>query len=120
MTIASALIMLAQVGFADPQAHEIALYFAQATHGPGRVTAQTELHPCARSRFGEGLVDVTRGLRVEMHQFANVPMAECVPAEQQVAYLAWAFPAHYPRSAARFAAGDLSEFQKAWGWGEGR
>ena len=130
MTVATALLMLAQAGFAEPQAHEIARYFARATNGPGAVAAETILDPCANSRLGEGLVDVTGTLRGELRRFATGfgmqsrapahPSVSCVPAEVQIAFLAYAFPLHYPECAARFEAGDLSAFQRCWGEGRGR
>lgn len=118
MTVAAALFLLANAGFAEPQAHEIARYFSQATHGPGKVTAETQLNPCAASRYGEGLVDVTGQLRKQLHRDTGI--SGCVPGDAQIAWLAHAWPTLCPRMAAKFAAGDLTAFQRGWGYGSCR
>lgn len=136
MTAAALSLMLLTAGYPPAQADAVHAFMCRATcsdRNPAhRLTA--DLNPCANSRLGEGLVDATRGLRRELHRYAAgiasgpvsaVRRAErpnagsCVPPEIQIAFLKEAFPRHYPRAAARFAAGDLSAFQSAWGNGRG-
>jgi hypothetical protein len=109
---AAALTALLLTAWPAPQAAEIHRYMVDAT---GK-----QLDHCARSRTGEGLVDATGALRRELHEFSGLPATTCVPAADQVRYLAVAFPRHYPKCALRFAAGDLAAFRRCWGWGRSR
>lgn len=95
-----------------PQAAAVHAYMVQAT-GP-------KLDVCANTSTGEGLGDLTGKLRGELHRFARVPRNRCVPAELQVAFLAHAFPKHYPVCARKFTAGDLGALQRCWGEGRSR
>lgn len=128
MTAAALSLMLLSAGFQQPQADTIHAFMCRATCGDRnpahRLTA--DLNPCANSRYGEGLVDVTRTLRGELHRFASLTVQAvagsregCIPAEVQIAFLKEAFPRHYPNCAKRFDAGDLAAFQRCWGAGRG-
>ncbi len=110
MTAPSLVALLLAAGFAEPQAHAITTY-AHSQSGE-------QLDPCATSWMGDGLFGVTRQLRRELHREAGT--GGCVPPEQQVQFLARAWPEHYPQCSARFAAGDLAAFQRCWGLGFGR
>jgi len=109
MTAPALIALLMAVGFGKPQAEAIAVY----SHSQSGL----ELDPCASSWMGDGLFGLTRQLRRDLHREAGTP--GCVAPEQQVAFIARAWPQYYPRCAARFAGGDLRAFQKCFGLGEG-
>ncbi len=118
MTATLLIALLLQV-YPAPQADAIHHYMWRATGGD-RTRAHwrhSPLDPCAKSRLGEGLVDVTGRLRGELHRFARV--RGCVAPAVQVRFLLEAFPRHYPNCARRFMAGDLGAFQRCWGEGRG-
>jgi len=108
MTGASLALMLMAAGFGAPQSRAIVAYSFN----------ESRLDACASSWMGDGLFGVTRGLRRALHREAGT--GGCVPAEIQVRFLAREFPLHYPRCAARFAAGALGDFAECWGKGIGR
>jgi hypothetical protein len=125
----SQVIALAMMtGWPAPQAVAIGHYAWRATHLDRHFSFSSPVDPCAHSRLGEGLVDVTANLRGELHRFAAAsaidprarPDSSCVPAEAQLAYLRAAFPKHYPQCAAQFDKGDLGALQRCWGDGHGR
>lgn len=122
-TVAAAVALLVGVGYAPPQAAAIGHFMWRAAHLGRSYSSAALIDPCARSALGEGLVDVTGILRGELHRFASDPdvgnrsLTSCVPAAVQIAWLAQAFPRHYPTCAARFAAGDLAAFDRCWGKG---
>jgi hypothetical protein len=109
MTAPALIALLMAVGFGKPQAEAIAVY----SHSQ----SGSELDPCASSWMGDGLFGLTQQLRYDLHRQAGTP--GCVAPEQQVAFVAHAWPQYYPRCAARFAAGDLRAFSRCFGLGEG-
>lgn len=112
MTAPALIALLISVGFAQPQAEAIAVY-SQSQAGLDRY----QMDPCARSWMGDGLFGLTQQLRRDLHREAGTP--GCVPAEEQVNFVARVWPQIYPRCAARFAAGDLRAFSRCFGLGEG-
>jgi len=112
MTAPALIALLIAAGFAQPQAQAIAVY-SQSQAGLDPDT----MDPCARSWMGDGLFGLTQQLRRDLHREAGTN--GCVPAEQQVAFVARVWPHYYPRCAARFAAGDLRAFRRCFGLGEG-
>jgi hypothetical protein len=112
MTAPALIALLIGVGFAQPQAKAIAVYsLSQAGLN------QDELDPCATSWMGDGLFGLTRQLRRGLHREAGTQ--GCVPAVQQVQFVARVWREYYPHCAARFAAGDLRAFRRCFGLGEG-
>lgn len=109
MTAPVLIALLVAAGFAEPQARAITTYSASQ--------AGEELDPCATSRMGDGLFGLTQQLRRDLHR--EVGTRGCVPPVQQVAFIAHAFPEHYPNCAVRFAQGDLRAFSRCFGLGEG-
>lgn len=121
ISAAAWIALLVAAGFAAPQAQAIARYSAvEASPERAAFRPAMPLDDCANSRRGEGLLGVTKGLRWDLHIYGEKASWECIPPETQAAYLAWAFPAHYPGCAARFAAGELGAFRRCWGGGRGR
>jgi hypothetical protein len=112
MTAPTLIALLIGAGFAQPQAEAIALY-SQTQAGVDRYT----LDPCATSWMGDGLFGLTRELRRDLHREAGTQ--GCVPAAQQVQFVARVWPQIYPRCAERFASGDLRAFRRCFGLGEG-
>lgn len=104
---ASALfgMLMASGIFQPPQAAAV-VKFAAVNH----------YEPCAASRLGEGLFDVSGVLRRQMH--AETGYAGCVPAGMQVAFMVnhW----RQMKCRRRFDAGDLHVFHECWGLGRGR
>lgn len=133
-----ALSALLLATWPQPQAQAVLLYMEREAGVDRHNLISGPLDPCAYSRLGEGLVGVTGNLRGELHRFAigqagasragseqsrssaHANSMSCIPAQVQIAYLAWAFPLHYPNCAARFAQGDLSALDRCWGKGRGR
>ena len=112
MTAPALIALLIGAGFAQPQAQAIAAYsLTQAG------LDETRMDPCATSWMGDGLFGLTQQLRRDLHREAGT--WGCVPAEQQVNFVARVWPRYYPRCAARFAAGDLRAFHRCFGLGEG-
>ena len=112
MTAPALIALLIGAGFAQPQAEAIAVYsLTQAG------LDDYQMDPCAKSWMGDGLFGLTQQLRRDLHREAGTP--GCVPAVQQVAFIAHAFPEHYPNCAVRFAEGDLHAFRRCFGLGEG-
>jgi hypothetical protein len=112
MTAPALIALLLGAGFAQPQAEAIAVYsLSQAG------LDQYQMDPCASSWMGDGLFGLTQQLRRDLHRQAGTP--GCVPAEQQVSFVARVWPQYYPHCAARFAAGDLRAFRRCFGLGEG-
>ncbi len=109
MTSPALIALLVAAGFAEPQARAITIYSASQ--------AGEQLDPCATSWMGDGLFGLTQQLRRDLHR--NVGTRGCVPPVQQVAFIARAFPEHYPNCAARFARGDLRAFARCFGLGQG-
>ena len=109
MTAATLIGMLMVAGFGHPQAVAIERYMEREA-GP-------ELDACANSWMGEGLVGVAGEMRRAYHRDLG---PGCQSAERQVMWLAREWPRRYPFCAARFAAGDLSAWQRCWGEGRGR
>ena len=109
MTAPALIALLIGAGFAQPQAEAITVY--------SKSQAGEQIDPCARSWMGDGLFGLTRQLRRDLHREAGTQ--GCVPAVQQVAFVARAWPHYYPHCAARFAAGDLPAFRRCFGLGEG-
>src|ERR1700691_3539147 len=112
MTAPALIALLIGVGFAQPQAEAIAIY-SQTQAG----LDEDEMDPCARSWMGDGLFGLTQQLRRDLHREAGTN--GCVSPEQQVQFVARAWPHGYPNCAARFAAGDLRAFRRCFGLGEG-
>jgi len=112
MTAPALIALLIGAGFAQPQAQAIAVY-SRSQSGLDR----TDMDPCASSWMGEGLFGLTQRLRYDLHREAGTP--GCVPAAEQVSFVARAWPHYYPHCAARFAAGDLHAFERCFGRGEG-
>jgi hypothetical protein len=112
MTAPALIALLIGAGFAQPQAQAIAAY-SQTQAG----VDENEMDPCATSWMGDGLFGLTQQLRRDLHREAGV--RGCVPAEQQVAYVARVWPQYYPNCSARFAKGDLRAFSRCFGLGEG-
>lgn len=118
MTGPALSLMLLAAGYSPPQAQAILSYSWQ----------ESRFDPCASSWRGEGLFGVSRTLRGELRRYSLSKRTQavagsrkdCIPAEVQVAYLAEAFPRHYPACAKRFAQGDLTAFRRCWGEGRGR
>jgi hypothetical protein len=115
MTAPALIALLIAVGFEPLQAAAIEDY----SHSQSGVDEYGEerLDPCAKSWMGDGLFGLTQQLRRDLHREAGTP--GCVPPAAQVQFIAHAWPEHYPRCAARFAAGDLNAFQRCFGLGEG-
>jgi hypothetical protein len=109
MTAPALIALLIGAGFAQPQAEAIAVY--------SNSQSGQQLDPCASSWMGDGLFGLTRQLRRDLHRQAGTQ--GCVPAQQQVQFVAHVWPQYYPRCAARFAAGDLRAFSRCFGLGEG-
>ena len=109
MTAPALIALLIGAGFAQPQAQAIAVY--------SNSQSGQQLDPCARSWMGDGLFGLTQELRRALHREAGTQ--GCVPAAQQVAFVARVWPEYYPHCAARFAAGDLPAFRRCFGLGEG-
>jgi hypothetical protein len=112
MTAPALIALLIGAGFAQAQAEAITDY-SQSQAGLN----QDQMDPCARSWMGDGLFGLTQTLRRDLHREAGTN--GCVPAEAQVQFVARVWPEHYPRCAARFAAGDLLAFRRCFGLGEG-
>ena len=127
--MAQVIALALQLGYAPPQAMAIGHYAWQAAHLDRHFTLSSPLDPCAKSRLGEGIVDVVGNLRGDLHRFATTPGDRiagpppqaphnaCIPAEVQLRFLKEAFPLHYPACAAKFAAGDLGALERCWGRG---
>jgi len=112
MTAPALIALLVGAGFAEPQAQAITAYsLTQAG------VDQEEMDPCATSWMGDGLFGLTQQLRRDLHREAGT--RGCVPAAEQVAYVARVWPEYYPNCAARFAKGDLRAFARCFGLGEG-
>src|ERR1700733_8669567 len=110
MTAPALIALLIGVGFAEPQAKAIAVY----SHSQAGLDQEGQvLDPCARSWMGDGLFGLSQQLRRDLHREAGTN--GCVPPEQQVQFVARAWPEHYPNCAARFAAGDLRAFRRCFG-----
>jgi hypothetical protein len=109
MTAPALIALLIGMGFQQPQAQAIAEY--------SKSQAGEQLDPCATSWMGDGLFGLTRQLRRQLHREAQT--AGCVAAATQVAFVARAWPEHYPTCAARFARGDLHAFRRCFGLGDG-
>lgn len=131
LAAAAWIAMLVGSGFGERQAAAIARFSAvESSPERGAFHLSMPLDPCAHSWRGEGLLGVTQRLRWELHEFAgaadldhltfDVPRGACVSASMQAAYLAQAFPRHYPVCAAEFARGDLGAFKRCWGEGHSR
>lgn len=115
MTASALIALLVSVGFAEPQAHAIEHYaVSQAGY---ETDGEDILDPCAKSWMGDGLFGLTKDLRRSMH--AEAGTRGCVPPEEQVRFIAHAWPEYYPNCAAKFAAGNLRLFSKCFGLGEG-
>ena len=112
MTAPALIALLIGVGFAHPQAKAIADY-SQTQAG----IDEDEMDPCATSWMGDGLFGLTQQLRRDLHREAGT--RGCVPAAQQVAYVARVWPIYYPHCAERFADGDLPAFARCFGLGKG-
>lgn len=112
MTAPALIALLMGVGFGQPQAAAIAAY-SQTQAG----TYPDQMDPCASSWMGDGLFGLTQRLRRDLHREAGTP--GCVPATQQVSFVARVWPQYYPRCAARFAAGELHAFRRCFGLGIG-
>ena len=109
MTSPALIALLVAAGFAEPQARAITIYLASQ--------AGEQLDPCATSWMGDGLFGLTQQLRRDLHR--NAGTGGCVSPVQQVAFIARAFPEHYPNCATRFAGGDLRAFSRCFGLGQG-
>lgn len=115
MTASALIALLVSAGFPEPQARAIEHY---AVSQAGYETDSGDiLDPCAKSWMGDGLFGLTRDLRRSMH--AEAGTRGCVSAQDQVNFIAHAWPEHYPNCAAEFAAGRLHLFRKCFGLGEG-
>jgi hypothetical protein len=109
MTAPVLIALLVAAGFGEPQAKAITVYSVSQSG--------EQLDPCATSWMGDGLFGLTQQLRRDLHREAGT--RGCVPAKQQVAFVARAFAEHYPNCAARFARGDLHAFGRCFGLGIG-
>ncbi len=109
MTAPALIALLIGAGFAQPQAQAIMAY--------SKTQAGPSIDPCASSWMGDGLFGLTRQLRRDLHHEAGT--SGCVPAREQVAFVARVWPEYYPHCAERFAAGDLKAFRRCFGLGEG-